>query len=91
MSIKENPKIIEYSKGSDYVEIKFIPDYKWFKLNGLSDDLYNLFKKRVYDLAGVMGKKVQILFNNTELKINSFEDYAKLYFDENTTSFMIPY
>ncbi len=63
MSIKENPIIKEYNKGSDYVEIKFIPDYKRFKLNNITEDIYQLFKKRVYDLAGVMGKKVKIFFN----------------------------
>lgn len=51
----------------------------------MSEDLYNLFKKRVYDLAGVLGRKVKIFFNGEELKINSFEDYCKLYFEENST------
>ncbi len=36
MSIKENPIIKEFVKGSDYVEIKFIPDYKRFKLNNIT-------------------------------------------------------
>lgn len=85
MSIKENPKIKDYTKGADYVEIRFIPDYQRFKLDGMSEDLYNLFKKRVYDLAGVLGRKVKIFFNGEELKINSFEDYCKLYFEENST------
>jgi hypothetical protein len=32
-------------------------------------------------LAGVLGKKVKIIFNSEELKIESFESYAKLYFE----------
>ena len=85
MSIKENPKIKDYNKGSDYVEIKFIPDYQRFKLRNITDDLFNLFKKRVYDLAGVMGKKIKVFFNSEEVNIDSFESYAKLYFDSEST------
>lgn len=81
MSIKENPIIKDYNKGSDYVEIWFIPDYKRFKLKNITDDIFSLFKKWVYDLAGVLGKKVKIFFNSEELKIESFESYAKLYFE----------
>lgn len=55
MSVKEDVKIKDYSKNYDYVDIWFIPDYKWFKIDNLTDDLFKLFKKRVYDLAGVMG------------------------------------
>lgn len=40
MSVKNSPIIKEYNKGSDYVEIKFIPDYKRFKLNNITDDIY---------------------------------------------------
>ena len=31
--------------------------------DGLTDDMYNLFKKRVYDIAAVTGKKVRVRFN----------------------------
>ena len=81
MGIKESPKIKDYNKGSDFVEIRFIPDYKRFKLDNITDDLYWLFKKRVFDLAGVLAKKVRLSFNKEEIKIDSFESYAKLYFD----------
>ena len=40
MGIKESPKIKDYNKGSDFVEIRFIPDYKRFKLDNITDDLY---------------------------------------------------
>ncbi len=91
MSIKEPPKIKDYSKGSDYVEIRFTPDYERFKLTNITENLYCLFKRRVYDLAGVMGKKVKVFFNSEEILIDSFEAYAKLYLEESTTNFMIPF
>jgi DNA topoisomerase-2 len=91
MSIKDAPKIRDYSKGQDYVEIRFTPDYQRFKLKNITNDLFGLFKKRVFDLAGVMGKKVRVFFNQEELQISSFEDYAKLYFEPDQVSFMIPY
>ena len=71
--------------------VKFIPDYKRFKLQGLSDDLVALFQKRVFDLAGVMNKKAQIILNKELLKMDTFEDYAKLYFDNEESQFLIPF
>ncbi len=50
-------------------------------MRNITDDLFNLFKKWVYDLAGVMGKKIKVFFNSEEVNIDSFESYAKLYFD----------
>ena len=91
MGIKESPKIKDYNKGSDFVEIRFIPDYKRFKLDNITDDLYWLFKKWVFDLAGVLAKKVRLSFNKEEIKIDSFESYAKLYFDQDSTAFMLPF
>ncbi len=43
MSVKESPVIKDYSKGTDYVEIRFIPDYKRFKMTNITDDVFRLF------------------------------------------------
>jgi hypothetical protein len=32
-----------------------------------------------------MGKKIKVFFNSEEVNIDSFESYAKLYFDSEST------
>ena len=74
------PKIKKYS-GKDYVKITFNPDYQRFGLDNLTNDIKALFQKRAYDISGVLSK-VNIHYNDKLLEINSFIDYAKLYFGE---------
>jgi DNA topoisomerase II len=74
------PKIIKYS-GKDYVKITFTPDYEKFGLDKLTDDIKSLFQKRAYDIAGILSN-VKLYFNEQLIEINSFQDYAKLYFDK---------
>ena len=50
MEKKSDPVITEY-KGDPYTKITFLPDYKRFGVSGLTDDLYSIFVKRVYDCA----------------------------------------
>jgi len=50
MEKKSDPIITEY-KGDPYTKITFLPDYKRFGVSGLTDDLYSIFVKRVYDCA----------------------------------------
>ncbi len=74
------PKIKKYS-GKDYVKITFSPDYERFGLDNLTNDIKALFQKRAYDIAGVL-PKVTIHYNEKPIEINSFTDYAKLFFDK---------
>ena len=92
MENKLVPEITKY-KGEPYTKITFLPDYKRFGLDGLTEDLYNLFVKRVYDCAlwfsGNMnielnpkGKKlnlpITVNLNNTEINC-SLLNYISLY------------
>lgn len=74
------PKIKKYT-GKDYVKITFKPDYERFGLENLTNDVKALLQKRAYDIAGVLSK-VKIHFNDNPIEINSFTDYAKLFFDK---------
>lgn len=65
-----------------YTEITFYPDFKRFGMEGFSDDDVKLYKRRIYDVAMVATKSVNIFFNNEKLEINNFKDYVKLYYDE---------
>ena len=74
------PKIKKYS-GKDYVKITFNPDYQRFGLENLTNDIKALFQKRAYDIAGVL-PNVTIHYNDKPIEMNSFTDYAKLYFEK---------
>lgn len=62
------------------LKIKFKPDYKRFKLDGLSKDMISLFKKRVYDVAAVTN--VKVFLNDEEILIKDFKDYIKMYYED---------
>jgi len=81
---KSEPDIKKSSSKDGYTKISFIPDYKRFGCKGLSEDMFLLFKKRTYDIAGTTSieNKVKVYFNDELLNINSFEDYIKMFYDD---------
>ena len=80
MSIKETP-IIETYKDTPYTKITFIPDYKRFNLNGMSEDLELLIKKRAVDMFACSRGQLDIYFNNEKVALKTFTDYMKLYLE----------
>jgi DNA topoisomerase-2 len=76
MSKRTKPKITDYKQKS-YTQITFIPDLKKFSLSELSDDIVNLFKKRVYDIAG-LGEKLKVYYNDKKIETNNFKKYISL-------------
>ena len=74
------PNISKYNEGN-FVKITFIPDYKVFGYDSLTEDMSNLFKRRTYDISGILSN-VNVFWNNEKINMNSFSDYAKLYFDD---------
>jgi DNA topoisomerase-2 len=75
-------KITKYA-GKPYTKITFKPDYPKFNLpTGITDDIYALFQKRVYDATAVTPKDLSVTLNNTKLKIKSMEKYIELYLPE---------
>jgi DNA topoisomerase II len=77
MCTKSEPVIKKYTK-VPYTKITFIPDYERFGTK-LSDDMYNLMVKRVYDLCAVTDSDVKVFLNDTKIECKSFETYADLY------------
>ena len=79
MSNKSEPVISSANDKEDFTRVTFYPDVSKFNLTELTDDIMSLFRKRVYDLAGVLGKKVRVYLNNELIKTNTFMKYADLY------------
>lgn len=48
-------------------------------LQELDDDIVALFRKRVYDMAGVTDKSVRVYLNGKRLSVNNFESYVGMY------------
>ena len=93
MEKKTEPIITPY-KDVPYTKITFLPDYKRFGLDNLTDDLYSIFVKRVYDCAlwfsGSMNielktKKslnlsMEVYLNNEKIEC-SLQNYINLYYN----------
>ena len=85
MTERSKPSVRASSK-QPYTQISFLPDYEKFGLkSGLTDDIYNLFRRRIIDACATTSKEVSIYFNNEKLLIKDFEKYAELFVDKNET------
>jgi DNA topoisomerase-2 len=81
---KISKPIIEKYNGASFTRITFIPDYKRFKSDGLSDDMVSLIEKRAYDLVACCSGELQIFFNGKELEAKDINDYMSLYIGKDT-------
>jgi len=83
LTIKETPEIKSCQK-KPYTKISFLPDYEKFGLKELTDDIYDLFKRRVYDVSACTDASVNVYLNDIKVHIKDFEKYADLFLDSKT-------
>lgn len=83
MTVINKPKVTKYSK-KPYTIIRFLPDYQSFKTDGLSEDMYKIMEKRVYDMCAITSKDVNIYFNEQKIEYKTFEKYVDLYIGSKT-------
>ena len=81
MTQRDEPIVKAYSK-LPYTQITFIPDYKKFGIDNITDDIYKLFHRRVIDACATTNKDVAVTFNGTKLTIKDFEKYCDLFLDK---------
>jgi len=74
-----SPPIITKHKGKPYTKITFRPDYARLGLEGLTEDMISLFRKRVYDIAAVTDKNLKVRYNSQHIPIKNFTQYIDLY------------
>jgi DNA topoisomerase-2 len=72
------PKIVK-SKEKGGVKITIFPDFAKFKTEKFSQQMIQLFEKRIIDLIGLCRKNITINLNGIEIKQNYFVSYLKLY------------
>lgn len=78
MKDKTVPEITSYTR-YPYTKIKFRPDYKRFKQENLSDDMYKLMVKRVYDICALTPNDIKVYLNEEKIEYKNFEKYVDLY------------
>ena len=72
------PQIRKFTN-KPFTEISWDLDFKRFGIEKYSDEMISLMYRRVYDIAGITDKKVNVYLNDEKIKIKSFADYVKLY------------
>ena len=72
-------QVTKTKKVTPFTKISFLPDYQRFGLSSLTEDMFQLFRKRTYDIAAVTHRSVKVKFNGLTLPIRSFENYIDLY------------
>ena len=72
------PKISKNGK-KGYTHITFKPDYKYFKIDKITDDILSLIRKYTIEMA--MLTKVNVFFNDKKIPVKNLQDYIKLYKD----------
>ena len=75
---KKKPSI-RACKSKPYTEITFLPNYAYFGLTTLPQDMKQLFRRRAYDLAGICGSKLRVKLDGETIRSNTFAKYCRLY------------
>ena len=83
--MKAEEPIVKDSRDDDFTCITFEPDLKKFKMDKLDDDTIALLARRAYDIAAST-PGVKVFLNDKKLPVNKFEDYCKLYLNNNPES-----
>jgi len=84
MTVKNEPVITACKATDNWTSITFAPDLSRFGMEELDEDLVSLFRKRVYDMAGILGKSVKVYFNGEKLPVKDFAEYVSLYLGKDT-------
>ena len=80
-----DPPVITKVSGAaakPYTKVSFRPDYRRLGIQGLTQDMLALLKKRVYDIGAVTDhsiKKIKVGYNNTTIPVKNFQQYIDLY------------
>ena len=85
---------VRKSTAKPYTKVSWLPDYERFGIEKLTDDMFNLFKKRTYDIGVVTDKSVRVKFNGKAVPNKNFEQYMDVYIGPKTESkrvFEIPH
>lgn len=78
MSVVGEPTIEKYTK-YPYTKITFEPDFARFGVKELSEDMINLYSKRVFDMNAISVSKLKVYLNDTLLENSTIDKYIDMY------------
>lgn len=73
-------------KNKPYTKITFKPDFARLGINGLSNDMVSLLKKRVYDIGAITDKNIKVKYNDSLIPVKNFEQYISMYIGDKSVS-----
>ena len=76
---KIDKPVIKTCSKKPYTKISFKVDYERLGIDGFSQDMMDLFKRRVMDIAAITGKKVKVKYNGEVVTVKNFHQYIDLY------------
>lgn len=79
MQRTHKPSITSCKAADNWTKITFQPDLKRFQMEHLEDDVVQLMSKRVYDIAGTIGKDTKVYLNNRRIPVKGFSEYVDLF------------
>ena len=77
----DTPKITK-CKTKPFTRITFKPDYTRLGIDGMTPDMINLFKRRIYDIAAVTSKTVKVKCNSQLIPVKTFQQYVDMYLED---------
>lgn len=78
MKNRDTPSVKASSK-APYTKITFLPDYVRFGLPGMTNDMFELLRKRTMDACACTDSIVSVYFNDEKIPYKTFESYVDLY------------
>lgn len=73
-------------KTKPYTKITFKPDYLRLGIQGPSDDIISLLKKRVYDISAITDKTLKVKYNDKLVPIKNFQQYIDMYIGDKSAA-----
>lgn len=83
MKVREDP-VIKSTTKAPYTRITFTPDYARFGLAGMTEDFFQMIRKRAMDAAACTDATVSVYFNDEKIPCKSFESYVDLFLGPKT-------
>lgn len=94
LTVINNPviEILNHTSKEDYTKIEFVPNYLslgYTEYNeAISNDIYKIIEARAYQAAAFVS--CDVYFNDTLLDINSFEDFAEMFINNEYGYISVP-
>jgi len=77
-----DPVITKVKSAKPYTKVSFRPDFAKLNTPGLTADMLDLMKKRIYDIGAVTdhnSKKIKVGYNGETIPVKNFQQYIDLY------------